>query len=349
MTERYGLYRENTETEERKQLLRRQKHQISMVGGACAAFWGVTMAVQIGLIMFLSVLRGFYGGGGSIIGMEAATLLSSISMYGVAYPVTAAMMLLIPRCGRPERGRLSLKEFGLCMVAAVGVGFAGNMIGSLAEFIKPGGTDTQIVEEMLQNSSLWSVMATTVFLAPVTEEYLYRKMIIDRLAGFGQGPAIFISAFMFGLAHGNFSQFFYAFGLGLMFGYVYAKTGRIGYTIAFHMIFNMLGGAIPLELSRFSEGIIEGHFFLTWFQEASGLDLTLFLRPAASLLILMYFFFQIAAFAGSILLLISYRKKIQLAPGQWPIKKGEYFKTICLNPGMIIYLLICGGMFLLNW
>ena len=37
-------------------------------------------------------------------------------------------------------------------------------------------------------------------------------------------------------------------------GYVYAKTGKVGYTIAFHMIFNFLGGAIAVELTKGAAG-----------------------------------------------------------------------------------------------
>ena len=39
---------------------------------------------------------------------------------------------------------------------------------------------------------------------------------MDRLLGYGQKTAIIISGIMFGMAHGNFSQFFYAFGIGIL-------------------------------------------------------------------------------------------------------------------------------------
>lgn len=93
-------------------------------------------------------------------------------------------------------------------------------------------------------------IAMVVFAAPIVEELLYRKMLIDRIAAYGDGVSVVVSGLLFGLAHGNFSQFFYAFGLGALFAYVYIKTGHIGYTIGFHMFFNLIGGVFTVELNK---------------------------------------------------------------------------------------------------
>ena len=49
---------------------------------------------------------------------------------------------------------------------------------------------------------------------------------------------------MFGLFHLNLFQFFYAFGLGLMFGYVYMRTSQLRYSIVMHMIINFNGSVL---------------------------------------------------------------------------------------------------------
>ncbi len=61
----------------------------------------------------------------------------------------------------------------------------------------------------------------------------FRKEIIS-LRRYGEKTAIMFSALAFALFHMNVFQFFYAFGLGLMFGYVYTRTSRLRYSVAMH-------------------------------------------------------------------------------------------------------------------
>jgi membrane protease YdiL (CAAX protease family) len=55
--------------------------------------------------------------------------------------------------------------------------------------------------------------------------------------------------------HGNLSQFFYAFGLGLLLGYVYARTGKLRYSIGLHMIINFMGSFVGILILRLSESL----------------------------------------------------------------------------------------------
>jgi uncharacterized membrane protein len=49
-----------------------------------------------------------------------------------------------------------------------------------------------------------------------------------------------MSALLFGLFHGSLNQLCYAFLLGLVFGYVYIRTGKLRYTIMLHIGINSL-------------------------------------------------------------------------------------------------------------
>ena len=73
---------------------------------------------------------------------------------------------------------------------------------------RPSGPDSAELDQLIRNSSLWVNLLTTVIMAPVVEELFFRKLVMDRLLGYGQKTAIIISGIMFGMAHGNFSQFF---------------------------------------------------------------------------------------------------------------------------------------------
>jgi hypothetical protein len=95
---------------------------------------------------------------------------------------------------------------------------------------------------MLSSVSVLFNIIVVAILAPIFEELLFRKLIIDRLAPYGQKSAIIVSALLFGLLHGNLSQFIYALLLGIILGHIYCRTGKIRHTIAIHMGFNALAG-----------------------------------------------------------------------------------------------------------
>lgn len=85
------------------------------------------------------------------------------------------------------------------------------------------------------------------------EELFFRKALISHMKPYGEKTAVILSALMFGLFHGNFSQVFYAFFLGLLFGYVFVKTEKLRYSLMLHMIINFLGSVLAPGLLAWSE------------------------------------------------------------------------------------------------
>jgi hypothetical protein len=85
-------------------------------------------------------------------------------------------------------------------------------------------------------------------LAPIFEELIFRKFLIDRTYKYGERNAIILSGLMFGLFHTNLGQFFYAFIIGAIFAWVYIRTGNILYSMSMHLLINLLGGTVPILL-----------------------------------------------------------------------------------------------------
>ena len=77
-----------------------------------------------------------------------------------------------------------------------------------------------------------------VIIAPVTEEFLMRGMVMNFLAPINRKFALIASALLFGIMHGNFNQMFNGFLLGLIFGYIALKSGSIIPSIIAHMTVN---------------------------------------------------------------------------------------------------------------
>ena len=336
-------------------LIKCQRRQISYVGLAAALFLVLPLLVQAALVLFFSVFSVLIGDIVDFFGASGMLIMSSVSMYLVAFPLSAAVMWLIPKCGEPQREVWGMGRFFICLVMGTGLGFAGGLLAQLAEAMGAGSANAEELTELMMDTNVWINVLCTVLIGPAVEEIFYRKLVMDRLLGFGQLPAILLSAAMFALAHGNFSQFFYAFALGILWGYVYAKTGRIGYTIAFHMIFNFFGSVLVLELTKLMNGSLGDIWLVKQLEWVFELDegvlagvLSAAGETAASLFFSIYGLVVLGCFVAVMVLLVVLRKKICFEPGQWPIKKGNVFRTVFLNAGVVLYLVFCAGLFWWN-
>ncbi len=81
-----------------------------------------------------------------------------------------------------------------------------------------------------------------VIVSPVVEEIIFRGLIMTRLArAMSPLPAVILSAAVFGLCHGQFLWFCYAFVLGMVFGLLDMRARSILPSILAHVAFNLIG------------------------------------------------------------------------------------------------------------
>lgn len=98
-------------------------------------------------------------------------------------------------------------------------------------------------------ASSWLLFFLLTVIAPVFEEFIFRGAVMELLKPYGSGLAVFVSAFCFGIYHGNFQQFFYAFALGICLGYIAYATGSLFCSTVLHAMFNAVSGMILIFLS----------------------------------------------------------------------------------------------------
>lgn len=79
---------------------------------------------------------------------------------------------------------------------------------------------------------------------PVIEEIVFRKIMIDGITEHGgkQWIAILISSAVFGLIHLNPAQIPFAFAIGILFGWMYVRTGSMMPGLIGHILNNTLAG-----------------------------------------------------------------------------------------------------------
>lgn len=93
-----------------------------------------------------------------------------------------------------------------------------------------------------------------VILAPIGEELIYRGVVLRCSAKISQKFAIFFSAFIFGIMHGNPYQFVLGFLLGIPLAMVTLKTGSLIPAIICHMANNLMA-SVSTVVGYFNEEI----------------------------------------------------------------------------------------------
>ena len=174
-------------------------------------------------------------------------LLSFLPMYIVALPI---FLLIIWKMKKMtfERSKMKASEFfSLFLIAQLAM-WVGNIIGnSFNSFFAniKGGDVTDHTGELIEAMPVWLTLLIVVVVGPIIEELMFRKLMIDRLSRYGNTVAIIVSSISFGLFHGNLYQFFYAALIGVILGFMYAKTRNVLYPIAMHILVNFFGSVVP--------------------------------------------------------------------------------------------------------
>ena len=270
---------------------------------------------------------------------DITLFLSAVSMYLVAFPLLMLLMKMkIPAEPVPRR-KLSSGKYMLaaviCMGMAYASNFAGNIITTVIGFATGNPVENQIASVMMSVSP-WAVFFYTVLCAPIMEEVVFRKLIVDRTVRYGEGIAVLTSGLMFGLFHGNLNQFIYAFVIGTMLAYLYVKTGNLKITISLHMLFNFISGFLTLLLAQKLElgGILESGMVTTL--PMPGPD-TLIWWGLYGLLIL---FILCICVTGVVLFIVfAAQRKFRFEPGFTAIPKELKFSIAFGNAGMLVFAL----------
>jgi membrane protease YdiL (CAAX protease family) len=259
-------------------------------------------------------------------------ILTMAPMYLVAVPVGFVLIRKLP-AEAGEQQKLTLGRFLLLMLMCMPVMYGGNLIGNMLSALLSGGTAENVLTDFIMGNPLYSFIFT-VLLAPFLEEFIFRKQIVDRLGKYGEKTAIVFSAVTFGLFHMNLFQFFYAFGLGLIFAYVYTRTRMLRYPVIMHMIINFMGSVIaPLLLKMVNLELLAS-------PETATAEQIMQMLPGM-LAYLGYAFLLLGSSIAGLVLIIVRWKKAQFKPASQQLLPGTGTAIICRSPGMICFTVFC--------
>ena len=261
-------------------------------------------------------------------------------LYLVAIPCGLLLLKRLP-AATPDDHPIGTRNFFLFIPICFFLMYTGSILGTLLSLLFSGGTAQNALEQYLSDNNPLRVLVI-VILAPVLEEYVCRKQIIDRTAQYGEKLAVFLSALVFGLLHGNLFQFFYAFALGWVFGYIYIRTGRVRYTIILHSIVNFAGSVVaPWILSTVDVDAIANldpalppEEMLAFYQS---------ILPEL-LLLLGYLLILLGLFVTGMIFLILRSNRLIWKESAAQLPADGSVKTVYGNVGMIVYTLLCLGL-----
>lgn len=140
--------------------------------------------------------------------------------------------------------------FKLSMVAIVATIATAFVIEPVNLLLPPMSPEFELqMKLMMEIMPLWVAFISLSILAPFFEEWMCRGIILrGLLKRYHPAVAIASSAAFFGLIHMNIWQGVPAFFMGLVFGYVYYKTGSLKLTMLMHCANNTIAlalGQIP--------------------------------------------------------------------------------------------------------
>lgn len=258
-------------------------------------------------------------------------VLNSINVCVIGTTVLALALRKLP-VTKIEKKPMKIGQLLLLIMMMYGLTQVGSLMGMPIHLVLTTigslTADSEDAAAELSNNLVFSsgtvIRIISIGILPaIFEELLFRKFLIDRTIRHGEFISCAMSGIMFGLWHGNFQQFFFAFFIGVLFAFVYIRTGNIIYTMIMHASMNLVTSTVTVEL--FNALMKSMGIDMATGNINANIDDSVIIKSVLPMLLLLLLWigllvsFQIVGF----IMLIVKRKKFKLAvmPGE-PARKA---------------------------
>lgn len=216
--------------------------------------------------------------------------------------------------------------------------------------------NSSALADLLTDSNPFIRILTVGILAPIVEEFIFRKILIDRTVKYGELVAIISSGMMFGLFHGNFQQAVFAGFIGCLFAYIYVRTRNIWNTIALHMTLNLMTSAVTISLiemidinkcMEYADITQTVNIYDPQVQQELIGTLLPVVIPIILLMVWVLFLFLLVLAGAVTWIVVLARKKVVIKKKQTDVKSGVKYAWI--NIGMVVFMLYIIATFVLSY
>lgn len=245
---------------EEKQVNKWLRRQFSVVGWVLLIYYGLMNVLVIGTMIVDEVkqyLKGF-AAGNFYPEMDPSALANNAS--GYILTIFLGLLILWAWKGGDYRREILHREapmkpgafFAMLTLMAGAQLISGLWLETLEAIMNRFGKSIlDMLDAVSGDSSTVSMFLYSVVLAPISEEILFRGFALRSLRPYGKRLAIFGSAFLFAMFHGNLMQAPYAFLAGLVLGYC-----AVEYSVLWSMVLHVFNNLVLADLmTRLMEGM----------------------------------------------------------------------------------------------
>ncbi len=178
----------------------------------------------------------------SILHHPATTGYANILSIGIVVFFAWKLMKLPAKQVFPIKG-INIAEIGIVLITTLGFSILLSELDNIVRIVLPVPENiAEMFEKLISGSgSMWGSFFALAIVAPLTEETLFRGVILNGyLKRYSPATAIIVSGLMFGLFHLNPWQFFGAAIIGFVFAWWFIKTGNLTLTILGHFFANFI-------------------------------------------------------------------------------------------------------------
>ena len=199
------------------------KKAYTRVGFSMLVFYGVLSAVSV-VTLVAALAIAFFGRGGfsadwlrqiirenptnilkDFVNVMNDSVVTDAILYGsvagsiIGFPVGLLVMkAVLPKFKQaPEQHELSFGQMLMILVMGFGLWGVGAVLGNLPSFF--GIEMISDYTEGASDAALLVYILYAIIGAPILEELVFRKTLLDRTHGYGQVVAVFVTALLFGL------------------------------------------------------------------------------------------------------------------------------------------------------
>ena len=123
---------------------------------------------------------------------------------------------------------------GISFLIAVAYGIILNIVGHFAPDARQA-----VIRSFTPDTKLYAGILTMSVMAPVAEELVFRGLLMSKLRRYSNvWTAVILSSILFGLWHRNLGQLFPTFCMGIIFSWVYLRTGKLRHAMVVHSLSN---------------------------------------------------------------------------------------------------------------
>ena len=245
----------------------REKRRVFSVIGWALVLYMVLMNVMVSIVAVVDCI-------GAIINVvlsenpdmsQLDAVAANVANNGWGYLVTIAIGLVILLAWKKKkffreeifaRGKpMSLGEFAMLLCVFLSFQQVFQLLATAVEavFNLFGFSILDSLEGVSGSADSFSMFLYMGIGAPIAEEILFRGLVLRTLRPYGKRFAIILSAFLFGIYHGNLLQTPFAFLVGLVLGYV-ALEYSIAWAMVLHMINNLVVADVFTRIASYMPG-----------------------------------------------------------------------------------------------